>query len=104
MTALVVFLLAGIGTYAARSVFILAVGQRRLPDLVERALRFVGPAVLAALATSLLTSPDGLEVYLTSIPQVAATLAAIGLAWKTRSFLVSFAGAVVVMYGLQAML
>ena len=104
MTALIVFVLAGIGTYAARSVFILAVGQRQLPDVIERALRFVGPAVLAALATSLLTSPDGLEAYLTNIPEVVATLAAIGLAWKTRSFVVSFVGAVVVLYGLQALL
>lgn len=104
MIALVVFVLAGIGTYAARAVFILAVGQRQLSDPVERALRFVGPAVLAALATSLLTSPDGLEAYLTNMPEVIGTVAGVGLAWGTRRFLVSFVGAVVVMYALQALL
>lgn len=104
MTALVVFALAGIGTYTARAVFILAVGQRQLSDPVERALRFVGPAVLAALTTSLLTSPDGLQAYLTNLPEVAGTVAGVALAWTTRRFLVAFLGAIVVMSVLQSLL
>lgn len=59
---------------------------------------------MTALATSLLTSPEGVEAFLINIPEVVATLAAIALAWKTRSFVVSFVGAVIVLYSLQALL
>ena len=104
MIALLVFVLAGLGTYAARSAFILALGQRTLPDPIERALRFVGPAVLAALATSLLTSPEGLGAYLRNVPEVVATVVAVVLAWKTRRFIVSFVGAVVALFALQLLL
>ncbi len=89
MTALIVFVLAGIGTYAARSAFILAVGDRRLPLIVERFLANIGPAVLAALATSLLLT-DGAEAYLTNAAEVSATAVAILAAWRTRNFLWSF--------------
>ena len=73
MTAFWVILLAGIGTYAARAVFIVGVGERELPPVVERGLLYVGPAVLSALTASLLTSPDGLAAYLENVPEVEYT-------------------------------
>ena len=103
MTAYLVFVLAGIGTYLARSFFILAVGERALPDSVEMGLRNIGPAVLAALAASLLTS-DGLVEYVTSIPEVVATLVAIGASWFTRRYVVSFVAAMAVLWTLQWLL
>jgi branched-subunit amino acid transport protein len=103
VTAYVVFVLAGIGTYLARSFLILAVGERALPDSVELALRNIGPAVLAALATSLLTA-DGLADYLTSAPEVAATLVAIAASWFTKRYVVSFVAAMAVLWTLQWLL
>ena len=103
MTAYLVFVLAGIGTYLARSFFILAVGDRALPDSVELALRNIGPAVLAALAASLLTS-DGLVEYLTSVPEVVATLVAIVASWVTKRYVVSFVAAMLVLWALQWLL
>ena len=103
MTAYVVFVVAGIGTYLARSSFILAVGERPLPDSIELALRNIGPAVLAALAASLLTS-DGFVEYVTSIPEVVATLVAIGVSWVTKRYVASFVAAMVVLWTLQWLL
>lgn len=100
MTALAVFVLAGIGTYAARAAFIVGVGDRTLHPVLERALRMVGPAVLAALLASLLTSPDGVDVYVSDLPAVVGTIVAILVAWRTRRFDLTFVAGVVVYYGL----
>lgn len=100
MTALWVFLLAGIGTYAARAVFIIGVGDRTLPPVVERGLLYVGPAVLAALTASLLTSPDGVVEFLRSVPEVFATVAGVAAAIRFRRFDVSFTVAIVVFFAL----
>lgn len=86
MTAFIVFVLAGIGTYLARGALILAVGERTLPEPVEQALGNVGPAVLAALTTSLLVS-DGVFDYLTDLPKLAGTLVAIIAALKRLNIL-----------------
>jgi branched-subunit amino acid transport protein len=100
MNAYVVMVLAGVGTYLARSSFILAVGERALSERVERALRNIGPAVLAALTASLLTS-DGLAGYLTDVPEVVATVVGVAVAWWRRSFMSAFVAAVVVLWLLR---
>lgn len=102
MTAYLVFALAGIGTYLARSLFILVAGDRRLPQPIERGLRNIGPAVLAALAASLLTS-NGVVDYVTNLAEVTATVVGIAVAWKTRRFVVSFVAAMAVLWIIQAL-
>ncbi len=104
MTAFWVILLAGLGTYAARALFIVGVGDRELPPVVERGLLYVGPAVLAALTASLLTSPDGVVAYLESIPEVVATIVGVGAGLRFRRFDVSFAAAITVFFALTALL
>lgn len=93
MSAWIAFVLAGIGTYLARGLFILVVGDRPLPPNVERGLRNIGPAVLAALTASLLTS-EGLGDFLTSVPEVAAVVTGIAVGvWRRSvgwSFLAAF--------------
>lgn len=103
MTALLVFVVAGIGTYAARSAFVLALGDRTLPPLLERALRNVGPAVLAALTASLLVS-DGVGAFVTDLPKVASAVVAVYVAWRTRHFLWTFGAGLAVLWMLQAIL
>lgn len=100
MSAYAVFALAGLGTYLARTSFILMVGDRPLPDAVERALRNIGPAVLAALTASLLTT-DGVADYLTDLPETVATVVAVATAWWTRRFVVSFVAAMATLWVLQ---
>ncbi len=104
MTAFWVILLAGIGTYAARAVFIVGVGDRELPPVVERGLLYVGPAVLAALTASLLTSPDGVMAYIENIPEVVGSIVGVLAALRFRRFDVSFVAAVAVFFALTALL
>lgn len=104
MTAFWVILLAGIGTYAARAVFIVGVGDRELSPVMERGLLYVGPAVLAALTASLLTSPDGVAAYLESIPEVVATIVGVAAALRFRRFDVSFTAAMIAFFALTALL
>lgn len=94
MSAWLAFVLAGIGTYLARGLFILLIGDRPVPAKIDRGLRNIGPAVLAALTASLLTS-EGLGEFLGSVPEVTAVLAGVvvGL-WRRSvgwSFVVAFA-------------
>lgn len=92
MSAWWVFLVAGVGTYVSRALFILLVGDRVLPDAAERGLRNIGPAVLAALTASLLTT-DGLGDFLTDPPEVAAVAAGVAVGLWRRSFMPSFGAA-----------
>ena len=70
-------------TYAMRASVIVALAGRTIPVPVERALRNVGPAVLAALAINLAAGGEG-GPHLA--PEVAAALVAAGaVAWWRRS-------------------
>lgn len=103
MTPIVVFAHAGLGTYAARAVFIVSVGDRHLPEGVERALRNVGPAVLAALTASLLTA-DRLPEFLVSVPEVAGVVAGVVVAVWRRGLIPAFIAGVGVFAALEWLL
>lgn len=103
MTAFVVFLLAGTGVYLARASFIVLVGDRVLPEWAERLLRNVGPAVLAALITSLLLT-DGVTAFVTDPAEVGAVAVAIPVALKTRNFAWTFLAGMFVFWTLRALL
>jgi branched-subunit amino acid transport protein len=90
MRDFLVFLGAGLGVYGARASFIVIVGDRSLPDWAERALRNVGPAVLAALITSLLLT-DGFGPFFGDPAKVGAVAVSLPTAWKTRNFVWTFA-------------
>lgn len=92
MNAWLAFGLAGVGTYLARGLFILVVGDRHLAPAVERGLRNIGPAVLAALTTSLLTS-EGLGDFLGSVAEVSAVVAGVVIGVWRRSVGWSFVAA-----------
>ncbi|MDX2381749.1 MAG: AzlD domain-containing protein [Acidimicrobiia bacterium] len=57
--ALAAVLVVGLLTYSARAVPILFLADRALPAPLERALRYVGPAVLSALVITLVAGGDG---------------------------------------------
>lgn len=58
--ALAAVVTVGLLTYSARAVPILFLADRTLPAPVERALRFVGPAVLSALVVTLTAGGEGM--------------------------------------------
>ncbi len=82
-TALLALAVTFVGTYAFRGGLILALAERHLPTSVERALRNVGPAVLAALTVSLAVG-GGDDVDLT-FAEFAALAAAAGVAWWRKN-------------------
>ena len=85
MRTFLIFLAAGIGTYAIRvSGLLLFGGERRLPERVERSLRLVGPAAMAAIIANALILDQG-EWRAFGAWHLAA-LVAIGVAlWKRSS-------------------
>lgn len=89
MTAFLVIVVVGMGTYLMRSAFILLLADHQPPQWTATALTYVAPAVIAALVVSLLTTPEGvIEVGVAE----GAGLAAAGLAgWRTRNILPSLA-------------
>ena len=81
---------AGIGTYATRLGF-LAVAHRMAdpPVPVQRVLRMIPPAALAALVLPAFVRPEG-ELDLTQ-PRFYAGVIATAVAFKTRNVLVTLA-------------
>lgn len=79
----IVVIAAGIATFAMRFVFIGLFGKIAVPPLLERGLRYIAPAVLAALAVPAVIAPDGiLDPWNALIP--AAVVGGLA-AWATKS-------------------
>lgn len=58
-SAALVLAVCAVGTYVFRGGVMLLLADRTFPALIERALQFVGPAVLAALTVNLAVSGGG---------------------------------------------
>ena len=83
MTAFLAILLAGVGTYAMRAVFIVVLARRKFPPLALRVLEYVAPAVMGALVMSMLITPEGTVVL--GAPELGGLGAAALVAAKTRN-------------------
>lgn len=95
----------GLITFLLRLSFIQLQDRVRLPALVQRALRYVPPAVLAALVVPALVRPEGIiDLSLDNVRLIAGILAAIA-AWWSGNVLVTMAvgmGMLWVLLGLGA--
>ncbi|MEZ5372371.1 MAG: AzlD domain-containing protein [Microthrixaceae bacterium] len=96
---LLAIVVVGIGSYVFRSVFILALADRTPPELVSKALRNVGPAVLSALVATDLWGPNAPTV---GAPELAGVVAAGLAAWRTRNLIASVVAGMVVRWVLMA--
>lgn len=94
--ALLTLTVAALGTYFARSGLILLLADRTLPPPVERALRNVGPAVLAALAINLAVGSEG--VGSVELAEAAAVVVASAIALWRRNLIWTFAGGMVTLW------
>lgn len=74
-----------LGTFAFRVSLIHLFGRVDVPPVVEQALRFVPPAVLAVLVLPALVYPDGTLNLSLANERLWAGLIAAGTAWGTRS-------------------
>lgn len=102
MTVFLVMVAVGVGTYLSRSIFILALARRRIPDAVLVALQFVAPAVLAALVVALLIDEEGGVAV--GVPEIAAFLAGGLAAYRTRNHIVTLVAGMGVFWMVRALI
>lgn len=83
MTMWIVVVLSGIAAFSLRFFFIALFGVITVPPLLERALRYVAPAVLAAISIPGIVAPNGtLDPISAFVP--AAIIGGIA-AWWSKS-------------------
>lgn len=100
MSAFIAMVAVGIGTYASRAVFILALANKRIPDSVLVALQFVAPAVLSALVVALLINDDGSVAI--GVPELAAFAVGGGVAYRTRNHIYTLIAGMAVFWVVRA--
>ncbi|GAB4575951.1 MAG: hypothetical protein Kow0077_30020 [Anaerolineae bacterium] len=91
-------------TYSVRLSVIALLGERELPDLLTRALRYVPPAALAAIVFPALLMPEGTLAISAANPRLIAGLVAAVAVWRTRRTLLSIGLGMVLLWLLQALL
>jgi len=84
VTALAIVVI-GAGTYAMRLSFIGFLGDRRVPSYIERPLRYVAPAAMAALAFQPTLVRQGEIAITPGNLRIWALLVAFVIAWRTKS-------------------
>ncbi len=102
MSGLFAILTTGLGTYFSRSVFILALANRRIPPAARAALEYVGPSVLGALVVTMLITPEGTVAL--GPPEAAALLIAGLVALRTRNHIYTLVTGMSVFWLLRALL
>ena len=98
------FVIIGMGviTYAIRLSMIIMSGQIQLGDHLQRALRYVPPAVLSAIILPEMLQPGGtLDVSLGN-ERLLAGLIAIVVAWFTQNMIWTVAIGMIALWILQA--
>jgi branched-subunit amino acid transport protein len=75
VTAWIVILAVGVGTYALRAMTFAMVGARGLPEWTHRPFAYVGPAALGALVGGMLLADHG-HADLPGLAETAAVAAA----------------------------
>ncbi len=81
----------GVVTFGIRLLPIVLLGRIEIPLVVQRALRFVPPAVLSAIiAPELLMSGGQVDLSLGNARLIAGVLATI-VAWRTKNVLLTIA-------------
>lgn len=97
MIDLLAIVAVGIGTYATRASFIIVLAERGLPPLLQRAVRNVGPAVLAALVASLLVGERGLAGLAPSVELVSLMAGGV-VAWRLKNVIAGLVIGMVVLW------
>lgn len=99
--AFAIVLMVGAMTYSMRAVAIVALAKRTIAPPVERALRSVGPAVLAALAMNLAAGGQDGGVSI-GVAEVGAMAATVAVAWWRRNMLWALAAGMTTLWLLTA--
>jgi branched-subunit amino acid transport protein len=95
---------AGIITFAIRLSLIALMGRVEVPPLIQRALRFVPPAVLSAIIfPELLMRNGALDASLGNTRLLAGVLAAL-VAWRTKNVLLTIGVGMAALWILQVVI
>lgn len=90
-------------TYGLRLSLILLLGRIEVPRVVQRALRFVPPAVFSAIVFPDLLRPGGtVDLSVGNVRLLAGALAAM-VAWRTKSMLLTIITGMVALWILRAL-
>ncbi len=85
MTIWLTMIAAGLITYAYRLSFIQLFSRRNVPEVLQRALRLVPPAVLTAIIFPELLLQDGSLNFTLHNFRLIAGIIAILVAWRTKN-------------------
>ena len=92
----------GIVTFGIRLFPIVLLGRIEIPLIVQRALRFVPPAVLTAIVVPELLYHNGqVDVSLMNV-RLLAGLIAIVVAWRTKHALITIGTGMIALWALSA--
>ena len=101
MNPLGAIIAGGLLTFAMRYSFIYLFGRLQLPEALRRLLRFVPPAVFAAIvAPELLLHSGGLDLSFANQRLIAGALAVL-VAWWTKNTLVTIVAGMALLVVLQ---
>jgi branched-subunit amino acid transport protein len=92
----------GLVTYAIRLSPIVLMGRIRVPPIVERALRFVPPAVLSAIIVPEILQPAGALNLSLGNPRLLAGILAAFVVWRTKNVFLAIAVGMLAFWVLQA--
>ncbi len=97
-------IIAGMGlvTYSTRMSLIMLLGRVRVPEVIQRALRFVPPTVLSAIIFPELLVPRGTFDLSFENPRLLAGLLAAFVVWWTRNVFLAITGGMLTFWLLQA--
>lgn len=91
----------GLVTYSIRLSLIVLMGKIRVPPLIQRALRFVPPAVLSAIILPELLRPGGTPNLSWANPRLLAGILAAFVVWRTRNVFLAIAVGMLAFWALQ---
>jgi len=98
MNVWLILIAAGLLTYIIRLSFILTYNYFTMPGWLQKALRFVPPAVLSAIILPEVFMMDGNLAFTLSNERIFAALASVLVAWKFRSVVLTVVTGMVVLY------
>ncbi|MGQ9909726.1 MAG: AzlD domain-containing protein [Candidatus Flexifilum sp.] len=91
-------------TFSVRYPVMVLVSRMPLPGRVFRALRYVPPAVLAAIIVPAVVRPTGEFDLAPTNPALIGALTAVAVAWRTKNLLLTIVLGMLAFWGWRALL
>ena len=104
MNLWLVMLLGGLITFLIRFSLIYLFGKLKVPATMQKALRYVPPAVLSAIIFPELFLHDGMWNFSLDNARLLAGLIAISIAWFSRNTLITILAGMLALFLLQLLL